>query len=59
MASATLPTRSSFRNLTGMTFGRLTVLEFAGMKQPGRDNLAYWSCHAGTVAEEVTLTKGR
>lgn len=43
------PDRRSFRDLTGLTSGKITVLDFAGYKGNGKDNNPYWwcSCNCG------------
>lgn len=40
------PERNSFRDLTGLTFGKITVLDFAGYESGGDDkgSYPYWWC---------------
>lgn len=55
-----LPTRKNFRDLTGKTFGRLTVLSFAG--PAGKHNVSTWNCQCecGSVYAyySLNLVKG-
>lgn len=41
---APLPTHSDFRNLTGQTFGMLTVLGYAGSQRSKANTLQLWWC---------------
>lgn len=44
MTDVTLPTHARFRNLTGQTIGRLTIVSFAGMLPMDKQNGAHWNC---------------
>ena len=51
--SMTPPTDKRFRNLTGQTFGRLTVEYYAGMATYKTGNKTRWNCSCECGAEHV------
>lgn len=55
-----IPTNPQFKDLTGQTFGRLTVLSFAGIRRRGK---SYWlcecACGAQTIAWGSNLRSGK
>lgn len=42
MSDIQLPTRT--KNITGRTFGRISVISFAGMRRSSACNKSYWNC---------------
>lgn len=50
-----MPTRKNFRDLTGQTFGRLTVIGFAGMRPFSTQSHACWRCRCACGREKVVM----
>lgn len=59
--SIPLPSHPGFKDLTGQTFGRLTVLSYAGKARAGGKNRWFAACACGAVSEAASthLISGR